>query len=193
MGDLVFMDTETLGLHPKAPVWEFAAIRRSTSEYPVQMFIQHENAGWIEDFPDEFKADYLARYNADEALPPGVAAVEIARCLKGAHIVGAVPSFDTERLAKLLRRHCIEPEWHYQLIDVENVVVGHLAAIGHPLTPPWKSDELSRAVGVNPEDFARHTAMGDVLWAKAQWDAAMTPAEELWTRKRGDGDDQPES
>ncbi|MGC7247264.1 hypothetical protein [Mycobacteroides abscessus] len=28
MSDIVFMDTETLGLDPLAPVWEFAAIRR---------------------------------------------------------------------------------------------------------------------------------------------------------------------
>ena len=39
--------------------------------------------------------------------------------------------------------------------------------------PPWSSDGLSSAVGVDPEQFERHTAMGDVRWVMAQWDAVM--------------------
>lgn len=31
MTDIVFLDTETLGLDHDAPVWEFAAIRRQAS------------------------------------------------------------------------------------------------------------------------------------------------------------------
>jgi hypothetical protein len=39
--------------------------------------------------------------------------------------------------------------------------------------PPWKSADLSRAVGVNPEDFEKHTALGDARWAKAIYEAVM--------------------
>lgn len=39
--------------------------------------------------------------------------------------------------------------------------------------PPWKSDALSRAVGVDPEQFDRHTALGDAYWAKAIYEAVM--------------------
>lgn len=69
--------------------------------------------------------------------------------------------------------------WHYHLIDIENVIVGwirgHHAFAGSdtPILPPYKSDELSETVGVDPEQFTRHTAMGDVLWVRAQWDHVM--------------------
>lgn len=39
--------------------------------------------------------------------------------------------------------------------------------------PPWKSVDLSRAVGVEPEDFDKHTALGDARWAKAIYEAVM--------------------
>jgi oligoribonuclease (3'-5' exoribonuclease) len=39
--------------------------------------------------------------------------------------------------------------------------------------PPWDSGELSRAVGVDPDDFDRHTALGDARWAKAIYQAVM--------------------
>jgi len=90
------------------------------------------------------------------------------------HVVGAVPNFDTERLWKLISsvRADRSAPWHHHLIDVENLVVGALAGRG-PIDPPWESDTLSRMVGVNPDDFARHTAMGDVRWAMAIYDAVM--------------------
>jgi len=39
--------------------------------------------------------------------------------------------------------------------------------------PPWKSEALSRAVGVDPRDFDRHTALGDALWARAIYSAVI--------------------
>src|SRR5690606_35277881 len=170
-------------------------------------------------------------------------AEEIADLLgKGTHIVGAVPNFDTERIAILLRRFGFAPGWHHHLIDVEALAVGYLhgipgerppfpherlpwasdtlsravgvdphsatagiatlrrrfgfapgwhhhlidaeaLAVGYPpgipgeRPPfpherlPWASDTLSRAVGVDPDDFDRHTALGDARWARAIYDA----------------------
>lgn len=175
MSDIVFLDTETLGLDPDAPIWEFAAVRRldPVGEMKTEFTIQHDPGLWLDGFPEEFLADYLNRYDETRAWCESAAARQIHAFTKGAHIIGAVPSFDTERLAKLLRRNGIEPEWHYHLIDVENVVVGYLAGRGELIPPPWKSDQLSAAVGVNPDDYARHIAMGDVRWAMAQWDAVI--------------------
>lgn len=175
MTDIVFLDTETLGLDPSAPIWEFAAVRRldPVGEVELHFTIQHDPAHWLDGFPEEFLADYLNRYDPEEAWGEVAAVGAIHAITKGAHIIGAVPSFDTERLAKLLHRNSIQPEWHYHLIDVENVVVGYLAGRGELIPPPWKSDQLSAAVGVNPDDYARHTAMGDVRWAMAQWNAVM--------------------
>lgn len=91
------------------------------------------------------------------------------------HIVGAVPNFDTERIAhQLLRPNRLREPWHYHLIDIENVAAGYLThKTGQPVLPPYDSNELSAGLGVNPDDFQRHTAMGDVQWVMAQWDAIM--------------------
>lgn len=176
MTDIVFMDTETMGLHPDAPVWEFAAIRRDNStgqEVERHMLIEHDPEPWFNDYPAPFSDDYRTRYNSLMAVSEEFAAGVIHQITVGAHIVGAVPSFDTERLTTLLRRNNILPQWHYHLIDVENIVVGFLAGKGELSMPPWKSDQLSAAIGIDPTDFDRHTAMGDVLWTRAQWDVVM--------------------
>lgn len=188
MTDLVFLDTETLGLDPDAPIWEFAAVRRldPVGEMAVEFTIHHDPAGWLNGFPEQFANDYHARYDETTAWCERAAARQIYLITKGACVIGAVPSFDTERLAKLLRRNGFEPEWHYQPIDIEAVVAGYLkaeqylkpgseyfAGLTSVLQPPWDSNALSGAIGVNPEDYARHTAMGDVRWTMAQWDAVF--------------------
>lgn len=199
--DICFLDTETLGLHPDAPVWEFAAIRRRPdgSEEDFHCYIDHDEfvpgngqtVRWIDDLPDSFADDYRERFSPAKALNEPTAAALIYAATRGATIVGAVPSFDTERLSQLLRRNGIEPPWHYHLMDVENLVLGYLHGVaarvidearmrGDEPDPaltqrnlgfPLKSDDLSRAVGVDPDEYARHSAMGDVAWARAQWDA----------------------
>jgi hypothetical protein len=83
------------------------------------------------------------------------------------------------------------PTWHYHLVDVEALAAGVVAemrrntrggmtwgrgcAIGDPISPepPWSSSDLSRAMGVDPDDFDRHTALGDAQWAKAIYEAVM--------------------
>lgn len=184
MSDIVFMDTETLGVHIDAPIWEFAAVRRNfhegtTTEHELHIQIHHYAKPWLtgdDPLPEQFQADYRARFKAGEAYGKSGAAEVIASFLAGRpHIVGAVPNFDTERIShQLLRPAHIPDPWHYHLIDVENLVVGFLAGRSMLMQPPWKSDDLSRAVGVDPEKFDRHTAMGDVRWAMAQYDAVMT-------------------
>ena len=187
MSDIVFMDTETLGTHIDAPIWEFAAIRRSIGtigevvERELHIFIHHYAKPWLtgdDALPERFQVDYRERFDAGAAYGKSGAAEVISGFLAGKpHIVGAVPNFDTERIShQLLRPSHIPDPWHYHLIDVENVVAGYIAATAFPILPPWKSDELSAAIGVDPEQFDRHTAMGDVQWVRAQWDAVMGDA-----------------
>ncbi len=110
--------------------------------------------------------------------------------LSDAHIVGNVPNFDTERIGLLLGALGAGACWHYHLTDVENLAVGYLHGRAAPVrtataptmagfvanirdvtTPPWDSDVLSRAVGVEPPgDDARHTALGDARWARDLYD-----------------------
>lgn len=183
---LVFMDTETTGLSLDDDIWEFAGIRRHPDgrEIELHLFIDHDREKCAR-LPEAFYADHRHRYRHVDSVPQEVAARKISRFLAPdaeegrAHIVGAVPNFDTERLALLLDEHGYPTGWHYHLVDVENLAVGWLAGQadannGH-LTPalPWDSDEISRAVGVEPPTDERHTAMGDARWARAIYDRVM--------------------
>ena len=178
---LVFMDTETTGLSLADDIWEFAAIRREgdgTPDYPLHLFIEHD-ADKAATLPESFRRDLEARFNPAVAISPRDAARLIAHVLRPgdggkAHVVGAVPNFDTERVALLLAAYGLAPCWHYHLIDVENLAVGYLAGRGTILPPPWNSDDLSRAVGIDPGQFRRHEAMADAEWARAIYDHIIT-------------------
>lgn len=187
MSALIFMDTETTGLSLADDIWEFAAIRRDPdgTETELHLFIEHDE-NKCKRLPDPFKADHTARFPAPCSglvTPRTQAAHRIGTFMRKSdglkpHVVGAVPNFDTERVALLLATVGNSPEWHHHLIDVENLAVGYLAGgarDGLATTPalPWDSDNLSRAVGVDSETFPRHTAMGDVRWAMAIYDAVM--------------------
>lgn len=119
---------------------------------------------------------------------------EVEAITRGAHLVGAVVSFDAEVLGNRMREHGICPSWHYHLCCVENLAVGYLSAhaqmlerrdageipgperapaLREVITPPWKSDDLSAALGVKVSDEDRHTALGDAKWAMRVYDAVM--------------------
>jgi hypothetical protein len=175
-GRIVFLDTETTGLSLTDDIWDFAAIVREPGEpdREVQTYVRHDFAK-AQRLPESFLGDYRARYDHDLALTGYQAARLIADLTADrAHIVGAVPNFDTERLGRLLAFYDIKPAWHYHLIDVENLIVGYLAGKGTVLTPPWDSDHLSAAVGVIAPKEERHTALGDARWTRDIYDAVMS-------------------
>jgi hypothetical protein len=172
---LVFLDTETTGLDPdRHEIWDLAYILDGK---------EHEHHWEI----DLTKADPMAlkigRYyerTADKEwledawMSTTSAAKVIARDLLGRHIVGANPSFDDAFLKRfMLANGQAVSTWSYHLIDVTVLVAGFLRGKGEPVAPPWKSNELSQAIGVDPEQFDRHTAMGDARWVKAQYEAVM--------------------
>lgn len=164
----VFLDCETLGLDRAAPIWEFAAVRiddRGLEVHREHFTIRHHPDSWVETLPEWFAVDYQSRYRWDTALYPIEAARLIARIVDGrAIIAGSNPAFDMERLGDLLYANRIDPDWHYHPCDVPGLGLGWLAAKGRMIPRPWKSDAISRAVGVEPDNYDRHTAMGDVLW-----------------------------
>ncbi|WP_072814308.1 hypothetical protein [Rhodococcus zopfii] len=232
---IVFLDTETTGLHADRRPWEIAWIRREIDGTETERLIQisdvdlttaelkglqvgrfHEryfrNIG-VDQKPDNVEIDreFLAAHAVEEAT-------------RGAIIIGAVPNFDTETLAAMLRRHRLCPSWHYQLVDIETYAAGWLRAMPYSaplvqqrqeasmalfdremrkdlglafgdtdpatavsdaraeldrinseisalLTPPYRSDDLSRACGVEPPTpEERHTALGDARWVKRWYD-----------------------
>lgn len=198
----IVLDTETCGLALDDDIWEVGAIvrRRDGRQGEFHAFVDHDPAKCI-NLPPSFRADHVARFPGASAEhgctgsgPKSLGQADTARVLAGLlggdpkpHIVGAVPNFDTERIARLLRAHGYEPGWHYHLIDVENLAVGFLrgrlaeSTVWMPgeeerlrelLTPPWSSEELSLQCGVEPPGpDERHTALGDAKWALRWYDA----------------------
>jgi hypothetical protein len=182
MSALVFMDTETTGLSINDDIWEFAAIRREEdgTELEYHMFIEHDRAK-CSVLPLSFRDDHYTRYRDHVEVTQAEAAQRIAGIFRNGkpHVVGAVPNFDTERIARLLSRAGYSSGWHYHLIDIENLAVGYIkgrASVlerGFVVPLPWNSDDLSRACGVEPPTAERHTAMGDARWAMALYDAII--------------------
>jgi len=186
---IVFVDTETDGVHPGRKVWEVAIIRREP-DGTEQEWTAFVDLDLSTSDPFGLKVGrFYERHPAGRALAEGrehdpwhgpaplnpfFTARKVAQLTHGAHWVGMVPNFDTEVLAALLREHRLAPAWHYHLVDAENLAAGWLRGQGLRAPIPWKSDELSRAVGVEPPgDDDRHTALGDARWAKRIYDVVM--------------------
>lgn len=200
---IVFIDTETTGLHPGRRIWDLGVIVREPGKP------DHEQTVLVSDV-DLADADPMALaighfYDRHPAyaptmpeldhpwnyLPEAKAALYLERAVRGATIVGAVPSFDETGGKDMLRRHGLLWNAHYHLMDVENLIVGYLRGLARAglsivgtdgtvtdaktlLLPPWKSDALSRAIGIEPPGEAdRHTAIGDARWCRRIWDAIM--------------------
>lgn len=181
---LIFIDTETTGLQMDADIWEFAAIRRSpdgTSGETLHLFIKHE---WSKcsQLPPDFYADHVARFPShDAAVAQRDAAQQIRRFLRQENgqekpiWVGSAPDFDASRVERLVSNlvSTWSPEWDHQLIGVVPLMLGYLASASRDPMPEHKSEALSRAIGVDPDQFERHTALGDVLWTMAIYDRVM--------------------
>lgn len=177
---ICFIDTETTSLDRYTrQVWEVAMIRRESDGTETKYEAMIAGVDLSEASPVSLKIGrfhdrYDMKYAASNALftldkryeIPSEVARRVELMTRGAHLVGAVPSFEDTSLAPLLKSHQLAPAWHYHLVCIENVLAGFFGVV-----PPYSSDELSARLGVDPTQFERHTAMGDVLWVRAQWDA----------------------
>ncbi|MBT0772323.1 hypothetical protein KIH74_25485 [Kineosporia sp. J2-2] len=197
---IVLVDCETTGLDRFYDhAWEFAAIRVDpdghTAEY--QTFISDHLPDRIDLLPPEFRADYEARYDAAAARNWDEFPEWSAPIFSGKPVLMACnPTFDVGHIAKMFStrdtryrydegrwstRRAALP-WHYRPVCVEALAVGYLAGrasrgdldAGLNLPDfPWDSSAVSRAIGVDPDAFDRHTALGDCRWALAQYRAVM--------------------
>jgi len=204
MTNLVFIDTETTSLRHDRRAWEIGAILRRPGHEDV------EHAWFVDtDHLDLGNADVMSlkigrfherhprlrvRMGRDEAFGQVQDEIdvlhEVEAVTRGAHLIGAVVSFDADVLGQRMRANGICPSFHYHLIDVEALAAGWLqrqaaalenreisldeaTELRRTARPPWKSDALSAALGITVSDDERHTALGDARWARAIYDAVM--------------------
>ena len=192
-GHVVFLDTETTGLDPERhELWDIAIIEEDGTEhewhvYPRNFYRADETAIRLTRYYERVAAGGKRTVTKKEGYPerevtrevdafwsplaPRRIAREIAELTANKHIVGAVPSFDVPFIRSFLANDGTAAYvWagHYHLIDVETMIAGRLQ-----LEPPLDSDDLSRAIGVDPDQFDRHTAIGDARWVKAQYEAVL--------------------
>lgn len=176
---LLFLDTETLGLDPAAPIWEIGAIRVWPGGFQrhLHVFVDHDPDSWLATMPQSFQDDYRDRYRVEDAYAPELAIRYLADLIGDDEpfVVGSNPSFDMQRLERLSSLVDGEPlAWHYHPIDMPTLAHGWLVGKGVSPAPPWKSDLISQMIGVDPADFDRHTALGDARWCQAMWRAVMS-------------------
>jgi hypothetical protein len=128
--------------------------------------------------PSEPCADGVEPYDIGCAsASPFELADEIENLARGAVFVGSKPTFDQDHLAVMLAEHGLTPAWEHHPLDLPSAARGWCSAKGIvPVSSRGdgkiRSDDWSRAIGVNPDAFERHTALGDCKWGAAQF-AAM--------------------
>lgn len=175
---LLFLDCESLGTDLEAPVWEVAYIRVSPNGVTLteSMLVEHDPAiaaVWLPNLPQSFQDDYLSRYVPDAAMSMEYVVTAVSRASQDRALVcGSNPWIDMqwmERMAMLDEWPESPFKWHYHPEDVPTLARGWLNGKGVYPAPPWKSDFISQACGINPSDFDRHTAMGDCQWSLALW------------------------
>ena len=168
---IVFLDTETLGLGLNDPIWEIALIRREPDGTETEhhwlvcngsLCEPAERATAARSLPEKFAEDFKRRYEHDRATAVADVADSLHQLFRDRPtIVGAVPNFDTERIA---HQFYIDG-WHHRLRCVETLTAGHLGRDIGGLT------DCAEALGIPVQDA--HTAMGDVLMVRAIWDRIM--------------------
>lgn len=194
---IAFLDTETTSLRPDRRAWEIGIVRREDGRQEERVwFVDADDLDlgnadpfalkigrYYERHPDAIDGvEYGKGYPGSEQYGPESWVMrDVAQWTRGAHLVGAVVSFDAEVLAARMRANGVLPGWHHHLIDVEALALGFLcgkasegdldAGLNLP-DLPWKSDDLAKACGVEPaSDDERHTALGDTRWVMRWYDA----------------------
>lgn len=183
---LVFLDCETTGLdagvhRPWEVAWRVFTVEgatlRQTDADCVQVWLDDDEIKCAEPIALEI-GRFDERYDAERALSPVEAApILFVHVPEGARLCGSNPGFDDRMVGGLLDRAGYQRPWHYHHMDVPTLVAGYAAGTlgAHPddvqrfRASAMKSDELSRLIGIEPDDYARHTAMGDVDWTVAMY------------------------
>jgi len=170
---LCFLDCETTSLGPDRRPWEIAVIRRDESGVRERSWIIRAedcdlgNADLTALNVGRFYERHPGFTGMGSAVSELQALTEAERYLRGAVAAGSNPSFDTETLDRRMRVNGIMPSRWYRPKDVIDMAEGWLLGRDGAVPASGKSDDISRAVGVDPDEYDRHTALGDCRWTAA--------------------------
>ncbi len=182
----VFVDTEATGLdHERHELTEVAWIVRfeDGSEAERQYFPQHTTDGAT---PEALEITHYAERIAPQTRSP--ASEWLAQFLEdaeGAYLVGAVPDFDANHLARMCRKVGLEPTWDHHLLDVETLA---LPLIAPGPDGPRSLAKTCQALGVEHDKDQAHGALYDAQQAKRVFDRVW----ELMAAVRAGDEDLPE-
>lgn len=105
---------------------------------------------------------------------PQALAPVIARLLDDATLIIAVPTFDDPYLKAFLRGYGQAPTWHHRARDIGSMAYGYLSAKSLSAEDAAaipdldaSTDAFARALGVDPDQFERHSALGDCRLVQA--------------------------
>lgn len=191
----VFIDTETTRLTPLAgvvTVWELALIVQRDGYFDEYLWRIRTERDCAEESALEV-GKYWSRINPvirdggaevveldpqDGRIVKPLSGREFAAMIveltSGADLWGSNPAFDMAHLGNLLDVYGEGPGWHYHPNDIPSMAAGWCAANG--ITPASargdgriRSDDWSRALGIDPDSFDRHSALGDARWCREQY------------------------
>jgi DNA polymerase III epsilon subunit-like protein len=120
-------------------------------------------------------------------------ACTVAHLLPGCTFVAANPAFDAGFLNRFLRENDQCPTWDYHLRDIGSLVTGYIAGRiaaararlqagelvgGRGASPEFwpasaKLTDMAKAVGISPDAYELHTALGDARLGRDVYDAVM--------------------
>lgn len=186
---LVFLDVETTGLDARChEPWEFGLVRVDRSTDPDHPDVVRAH-GYIDVDLGEADPEALAIGRFYERHPAATgrgtvltreaAAIELHTLLDRAILIAANPSFDERMVTRLLYRNGLDPNWHYRPVCVETLAAGFLLGLNADgpaqvlagtIRLPWHHGTLAEAIDLDPDDYDRHTALGDAIYARAMWD-----------------------
>ncbi len=165
----LFIDTEATGLdHDRHELTEVSWIVRfeDGSEVERQYFPRHT----LDTADDDALAltHYEERIAPQDKTPLAEWLGQFLEDAAGAVLVGAVPDFDAQHLARCCRKLGLEPTWDHHLLDVETLA---LPLIAEGPESPRSLAKTCAALGVPHDKDQAHGALYDARQAMAVFDA----------------------
>lgn len=155
MTDLLFLDTETVHIDPFAgSVWEvaWATLDQSlvTSVYVMPSLMRAD--------PTALEVGrFFDRFHRDSATPGVEVEKMLVEALNGRPaLAGSAPWFDAAHL--VANWPDLAGRWHHHHVDVPTLLCG----AGSDPEPPWRLSQAAELAGIDLDNYARHTAAGDV-------------------------------